>query len=120
LVNENGVIILLAACPGGWGAESVFKEWVTMLSPQEVVSRARERAHFSLGAHGANLLAEPLVVKGAKVILVTCTPLVAELKDSYVDAVSSLGEAMEIADRVTGRNSSVLLVRHARRLIIEP
>jgi len=120
LVERNGVIILLAACPEGLGAEQTFIEWLRTKTPAEVVRDVRRRDLFSLGAHGANILARPIVEKNATVILVTAPKVAAALRGSYIRAVTRLEDAVELASRLCGRHAPVLVLRKARRLIVEP
>ena len=117
-VNPRGAIIVLAECQEGWGAEPTFKEWLTGLSPEEILLRVRNKALFSLGAHGAYLFAKPTIEKGVKVILVTNPQIVSDLRGNFVAAVSSPAEAMEIARRHTSEQATVTILRKSRRLIL--
>jgi len=116
-VNPGGVIILCAECPDGHGAEATFTEWLLHKTPNEVVRDVRDRQQFNLGAHGANILAKPIVEKGATVILVSCPSVAQSLEGSYVRAVTSLSEAWHIAERMAGDQASILCIEKARRLI---
>ncbi len=117
LVERNGAIILLGASPEGLGAEQTFIEWLRTKTPAEVVRDVRDPKLFSLGAHGANILARPIVEKNAAVTLV-CRPKVArELAGTYVRAVTRFEEAWELASLLCGRRAGVLVLRKARRLI---
>jgi len=116
-VNPGGAIILCAECPDGHGAEATFTEWLLHKTPDEVVRDVRDRRQFNLGAHGANILAKPIVEKGATVILVTCPSVAQSLRGSYVQAVTSLSEAWRIAERIAGDQASILCIEKARRLI---
>ena len=120
LVERNGVIILLGACPEGLGAEATFVEWLRTKTPAEVVRDVRRRELFSLGAHGANILARPIVERNATVILVTSRNVASALAGSYVRAIARFDEAWDLASRLCGRRSGVLVLRKARRLIVEP
>ena len=117
-VRRGGAIILAGECPDGLGAEAAFREWITTLRPHEVAEQVHDPARFSLGAHGANILARPIVERDAEVILVTSPDVARELAGSYVRAVTSIQEAMSLADARCGRDASVLLIRKARRLIV--
>ena len=119
LVRRNGVIILCAECREGLGAEATFIRWLKTKTPAEVVRDVRDREQFNLGAHGANILARPIVGKNAKIILVTCARVAAELAGTYLTVVTSLPEAMSLADRLAGCRSTILFVQNARRLIVE-
>jgi nickel-dependent lactate racemase len=117
LVERNGVIVLLAACPDGLGAEKTFIEWLGCKTPAEVVRDVRRRELFSLGAHGANILARPIVEKNATVILVTRREVARALAGTYIRAVSRFEEAWHLVSVLCGRSAGVLLLRKARRLI---
>jgi len=117
LVERNGAIILLAACPDGLGAERTFVEWLRTKTPAEVARDVRRRELFSLGAHGASILARPIVEKNATVILVTNRRVARALGGTYIRAVAGLEEAWGLAERLCGRCAGVLVLRKARRLI---
>lgn len=118
VVRPQGTIILCAECPDGHGAEPTFVDWLRNKTPQQVVRDVRDRALFTLGAHGANILARPIVEKGARVILVTSARLAEELAGSYITAVTHIEEAWAMANRHAGPHSSVLCIESARRLIL--
>ena len=118
-VNNNGVIILCAECPEGLGAEPTFVEWLTGKRPAEVVRDVRNRALFSLGAHGANILARPIVEKNARVILVTSPPVARQLHGTYIITTTRLSEAWRAANLIAGKHARVLFIDKARRLIID-
>lgn len=120
VVKSKGAIILLGQCQEGWGAEETFKEWLTGFSPEEVMKRVRDKEQFSLGAHGAFLFAKPLIEKGAKVIVVTNPEMAKDLKQTYVEAVTSFREALEIAERHTNPRAGITVLKKARRLIVNP
>ena len=118
-VKPGGTIIIAAECPEGWGAESTFAEWVKSYEPREIVARAHDKAQFSLGAHGANILARPVVEKQAHVIFVTCEEMVRELDGTFLTATTDLEEAVRLARARTGEGASLLAIRRGRRLIVE-
>jgi nickel-dependent lactate racemase len=118
-VTRNGVVILCAECSGGLGAEPTFVEWLKEKTPAEVVRDVRDRSQFSLGAHGANILAKPIIEKNAHIILVTCRKVARELKGSYITAVTGLSEAWKLANLIAGTDAKVLFAEKARRLILE-
>lgn len=117
-VRRNGVIIICAACPQGLGAEDTFTDWLLRKTPLEVTRDVMDRAQFSLGAHGANILAKPIVEKSAKVMLVTRPEVAQQLRGGYLECHTSLAEAWEMANALTGAASSVLFIEKARRLIV--
>ncbi len=117
-VRRNGVIIMCAECRDGLGAEPTFIEWLRNKTPLEVVRDVRDRKQFSLGAHGANILAHSIAQKNAKVILVTCPKVARQLKGTYLTTVTKLEDAWQLANLLTGTQSSVLFIKNARRLIM--
>lgn len=117
-VNPNGVIILAAECPDGLGAEPTFLRWLKTKTPAQVVRDVRDRSQFNLGAHGANLLARPLVEKNAKVVLLTNPEVARRLRGTYLTAVTRMQDAWKLANLIAGESASVLLIRKARRLIL--
>ncbi|OGV71710.1 MAG: hypothetical protein A3K18_01840 [Lentisphaerae bacterium RIFOXYA12_64_32] len=117
-VKRNGVIILCSACPDGLGAEKTFIDWLRTKTPTDVVRDAQDRKLFSLGAHGANILARPIVDKNANVIMVTRPEVAQLLQGSYVTPLTRLTDAWRLANLITGKDSSVLFIRKARRLIV--
>ena len=118
VVRRNGAVILVGECPDGLGAEPTFLRWLRIKTPAEVVRDVRRRRQFNLGAHGANILARPIVEKNAKVILVTRPGVAAELRGTYVTAVTRLRDAWRLANLITGPDATVLLIEKARRLIL--
>ncbi len=120
IVNPGGSIILLADCPDGWGAEGTFKEWLLTKTPEEVVCDVKKRELFSLGAHGAYILARPIVQKQATVIIVTNADLARQLQNSYVHAVTTIEEAIDLAHQhCKAKKPTYLALKSARRLIVE-
>jgi len=118
-VKRNGVVILCAQCPDGLGAEKTFIDWLKNKTPFKVVHDVLDREQFNLGAHGANILARPIVEKNAKVVLVTCPEVARELKGTYVTALTNLEDAWRLANLIAGSDASVLLIEKARRLILD-
>ena len=117
-ITPKGAILILAECREGWGAESTFREWLRGFSPEEVMKRVRDKSLFSLGAHGAYLFAKALVEKEAKVILVTNPDLANDLKGTYVEAFSSIHEAVARAEKYTNQNANITVLKKARRLLV--
>jgi len=117
-VNRNGVILLCAACPDGLGAEPTFLEWLRCKTPAEVVQDVLDRKQFNLGAHGANILARPIVEKNAQVLLYTNKKVARTLEGTYVRAVSRWDEAWKLAGLLAQKDASVLFIQKARRIIL--
>jgi nickel-dependent lactate racemase len=117
-LKPKGAVVILAECEEGWGAESTFREWLKAFSPVEVLKRVRDKSLFSLGAHGAYLFARPLVEKQARVILVTNSDLARDLKGTFLEAATSLNEGLAKAEKYTGQDAKITVLKKARRLII--
>ena len=118
-VNPGGAIILVGESIEGWGAESTFADWVRNYRPREIVERVKDRAQFCLGAHGANILAKPVVQSNAEVILVTNKALGRELESTFVRPAETLEEALALAGDRCGHEASMLVLKNARRLIVQ-
>jgi len=118
VVADGGAVIVLAACPEGFGAEETFVEWLTQKTPAQVLEDVTRRELFSLGAHGARILARPIVERGAKVIVVTCPEFARELSGSFLDVTTSLDEALSMAREAVGGDPTYAVIRKARRLIL--
>ncbi len=118
LVTNGGAIVLLGECAEGLGAEETFLQWLKTMTPREVAERVRQRERFSLGAHGANILARPIVERAARVILVTRPEVCEALAGTYVEAVPTIEEALTLAEADAGREADVVVLRNARRLIV--
>lgn len=118
LVRNRGAIVIAAECPEGWGAESTFGEWMTSYTPKEIVEKIRDRRAFSLGAHGAFLLARPIVEKEARVIFLTGASMAQALRGTFVHATSDLAEAICLAREQTGTDPSIVVLCGGRRLIV--
>jgi len=113
VVREGGVIILIAQCCEGWGAEKPFRDWIKRLSPQEIYQKIK--TDFVVGGHGAYLSVRPIIEKKAHLIYVTS--LFEDFENTFIRATNNIEEAMEIAESIVGRDSRVCLLHGARRLI---
>ena len=118
LVNEGGVIVILAECREGLGAEGSFLQWLREMTPSQVVENVKKREMFTLGVHGAHLLARPIAEKKATVILVTCQDVCDQLADTYVTAVPSIDRAWQMASRAGADRGDIVILHKARRLIV--
>ncbi len=118
LVEEGGVIVILAECAEGLGAEPTFLEWLAAKTPQQVREDVGRRDLFSLGAHGASILARPIVEREATVVLVTGPEVCAAMDGTFVQAVESLDVAWGLARERNRASDSVVLLHGARRLIV--
>ncbi|MCE5197180.1 MAG: nickel-dependent lactate racemase [Negativicutes bacterium] len=94
-VQPGGTIVLLAACPEGYG-EAVFAEWLQEANgqPQQVLQRLQRG--FLLGGHKAAAIAR--VAMQARVILVSELPdqLV---RQAFMEPAANLQQALQMAAR---------------------
>ena len=120
LVKPGGAIIIVAEAEEKWGAEATFVDWLRNYTPEEICVRVKDRAQFSLGAHGARVLARPIVEHGAQVIALVGEDFVHELDETFVQATADPQQAMRWASERVGPQGSILAVHQARRLIVQP
>ena len=106
IVNEGGVIVLVAECPEGHGNDT-FRDW--MIRYNEVRELEQEiKRRFVLGGHKAYYLMKAL--QKVKIYLVSTIP------DYYVSTVfklrpsRSVNDALQAALRVTGRDSKIVVI----------
>jgi len=118
-LKEGGALILVAQCRELWGEAPGFAEWMKGRSPSRIVADVRRRELFSLGAHGANTMAEPVVGRGAAVMMVTCEAMRRELEGTFVRGFESLQGALLAARERTGPDARVAVLRKARRLVVD-
>jgi lactate racemase len=119
LVKPGGVIIIVAEAEEKWGAETTFVDWLRNYTPEAICKRVRDRAQFSLGAHGARILARPVVEHGAQVIALVGKDFVDDLSETFVQATADPQEAMSWAMQRVGDAGSIVAVHQARRLMVE-
>jgi lactate racemase len=101
-VKAGGIIILLAACPEGFG-ESVFERWMTTSSsPEQMVEDIRVR--FELGGHKAAAIG--MVQQKADIFLVSefSPDLVRRI---FMTPFTDIQEALEEAIARKGKEASV-------------
>ena len=117
-VAQGGVIILIAACPECFGAEKDFIHWLRTYPPEVITQRVHERIHFTLGAHGANVMAKPVVQKGATIILVADEPMRTQVEGTFIRTAPDLESALRMATAARGSASTIALLRKSRRLFL--
>ncbi len=103
-VRDGGAIIWLAECGEGFGSE-VFEKWMTEYTPAERIENIRK--NFVLGGHKAAAIA--LVCQRAKIFFVgKFDPKT--VRKIGLTPCGSLAEAFDEATRLTGENSSVIVM----------
>jgi len=108
VVQEGGVIILVAECPEGHGNQ-VFYKWMKEYKNLENVERRLKRK-FLLGAHKAYYLFNAL--KKVKIFLVSTMPSFYTENIFRLRAANSVNLALQSAIKITGKNSKVLVLPH--------
>jgi nickel-dependent lactate racemase len=96
-VKRNGVIVLVAECPGGYGNQ-VFYDWMVKFKDWKEMEKEIKR-HFVLGGHKAYYLAKAL--ERVQIILVSTLP------DHYAVNVFRLKTARAINDALREAFDSV-------------
>lgn len=104
-VRDGGIIILLAACPEGYG-EEVFERWINnAASPDDLIDSIK--SNFELGGHKAAAIA--LVEKKADVYIVSemDSGLVEKL---FMKPFTDMNNALKAAFNKSGSDAKVLLM----------
>jgi nickel-dependent lactate racemase len=91
VVKRNGMIILVAECPEGYG-DQVFYDWMVRLGELKKVEREVKR-NFVLGGHKAYYLLKAL--QNHKIILVSSLP------DYYANGIFKLKTARAVNDALS-------------------
>lgn len=111
-VKEGGAIILLTESRDGLGPP-LFSEWMkTVSSPDEIVEKIQIEGYSPEVDH-CYLLAR--ILKKCEVIAVSQHPLLREIK--IVKTTDSIKTALDIAFKKRGKDSSVITLPYATRII---
>jgi len=108
IVKPEGVIILVAECPEGYGNQT-FYDWMIKFKTKQEMEREIKR-HFELGGHKAYYLMKTL--EKAKVILVSTMP------DYYASGVfrlktaKTVNSALQVTFNIVGKKAKIWVVPH--------
>jgi nickel-dependent lactate racemase len=108
IVKPEGVIILVAECPEGYGNQ-IFYDWMIKFKTKQEMEREIKR-HFELGGHKAYYLMKTL--EKAKVILVSTMP------DYYASGVfrlktaKTVNSALQVTFNIVGKKAKIWVVPH--------
>jgi len=108
-VRDDGIVILLAECPEGFGHPR-FAEWMTCGDPPErLLQRIQEQ--FVLGGHKAAAIAK-IRRRGVRIFLVSAMD--AEVvRSTGFEPYVSVQEALKTAQRDMGDNARLVVMPHA-------
>ena len=113
-VKPEGVIILVAECPEPI-EDTDFPRWLRAAdTPKEVIERFQKEG-FTIGSAKAFALAR--AVDQFQVIIVSEKIAVDELDGLFVTGATTLEDAFEIAEKIVGHQSKVLIIPHGNNLI---
>lgn len=102
---DNGIIIVTAKCPEGYG-NPAFEQLMEQVSgPEEILAKLGQR--FALGAHKGGFVAR--AVKKAGVFLVSDMEPV-KVRKLYFEPFGSLQEAVNRAIQIKGTKASVMVM----------
>jgi len=104
LVDEGGVLILIAECSQGIGSDD-FMAWFSALDLRSVA--ARLKAEFTVNAHTAYVAMRKALTR--KILMVTGLPR-QTVRSMGMEPVESAGEAVERARGILGRLEDVIVL----------
>jgi nickel-dependent lactate racemase len=108
VVNDGGVVVLVAECPEGHG-NKVFYDWMTNFKSANDM-RKEIRRHFVLGAHKAYYMMRAL--ERVRIILVSTMPDYYASKVFHLRTAKTANVAMNMAYRMTNKKAKVLVMPH--------
>jgi nickel-dependent lactate racemase len=108
VVNEGGVVVLVAECPEGHG-NKVFYDWMTNFKSADDM-RKEIRKHFVLGAHKAYYMMRAL--EHVRIILVSTMPDYYASKVFHLRTAKTANVAMNMAYRMINKKAKVLVIPH--------
>lgn len=113
-VKDNGYIIHLAECLGGFGT-SLFYDWMTSFSaPSDIFERIKQEGYRADIDH-CYMLAR--ILNKCKVIVVSLHPQVHELKESLIKTTISPVEALNMALKNIRGDATIAALPYAQRII---
>ncbi len=105
IVKPGGVIILVSACREGAGDDAFIKLLSSADTPDDVLKKIH--CEYRLGWHKAGKLADLSVTHH----IFAVTPLPdALLRDMFITPFSALQDALDEAEKITGRNPKVIVM----------
>jgi len=113
---EGGILILVAACPEGFGNDVFVEQLQTAQSPQDVARNMKSTpgGEYSIGDHKSVKLAE--LVMSSEVWMVTDLPA-ETIESMFFRPFASVQEALNEALALKGRDASVLCIMDAANTV---
>ena len=116
VVQDRGVVILVARCNGGVG-DKLMEQWlIEAKTPEDVINRGKSEG-LKLGPHVAWFTCYK-VLRRAKIILVSDMPddLVNKLLMTPAEDVET---ALNMAFEITGKESKIAVIPSATKVVVE-
>ncbi len=111
--KPDGVIVLVAECPGGLGDEAFERTLSSFSSPSEIIDYFRETG-FKIGVHKAYLWAKTVAKRN--VIFVSDKLTSRDGETLKIDLVSDLETALEKAVKIS-KGEKILVLPHASSIV---
>jgi nickel-dependent lactate racemase len=113
IVQDKGVIILVAECRQGYGNE-VFYNWMVKFKKLKNIEREIRRK-FILGGHKAYYFMKAL--EKVKIILVSVMPDYYATNVFRLQTAKTVNAALNLALRMVGRKSKIFVVPHGATIL---
>ncbi len=108
VVNDGGVVVLVAECSEGHG-NKVFYDWMTNFKSAYDMKKEIRR-HFVLGAHKAYYMMKAL--ERVRIILVSTMPDYYASKVFHLKTAKTANVAMNMAYRMINKKAKILVMPH--------
>ncbi|RLI56728.1 MAG: nickel-dependent lactate racemase [Candidatus Thorarchaeota archaeon] len=110
-VRDGGILILVAACPGGIGAEDYAQMMTCADTPEELYQKFQEiKRHYQLGWHKVGSIPPFLAKNQLWMVTKMDSDTVARM---HMRGFGTLQEAVDAAREIIGEKADVLLVHDA-------
>ena len=118
--REGGVIIMVSACNDGTGGDFFYKMLANASTPQELLAQILRvpRTQTQYDQWQVQIMAR--VLCKCRVILVTRDFDHALARQMHVTPVSTLAEAMELADKWLGKNAKIAVIPDGVSIVCNP
>lgn len=108
-VKRNGVVVLVAECSGGYGADA-FHDWMFRFRDLRELGTQLKRS-YRVGGETAYLLGKAL--DKARIYLISTIPSHYATRVFRMRTARTVNSALQLALRIAGKDARVLVVPHA-------